>query len=425
MVSDLDAEAVPDRRLITVVCAVSGVAFVLLAAFLVPWHWLPGGHVEAVPADSVFSASQIERGEHVSGMLRHTGWAALAVSLVLAVWLGLTRTGARLVARIPGPWAVQAFLAVGLITAIGSVATLPLGWRAQSIRLDHGLSVQSWGSWASDRALDVGVAWGFTAVAFLVLMAVARKAPRTWPVWCAGLAAVLAVLGSYVYPVVVEPLFNDFSSMPAGSLRSDIFALAEEEDVQIDDVLVADASRRTTTLNAYVSGFGNTRRVVVYDTLLTGLSDAEVKSVVAHELGHARHHDVLVGTALGAVGSAFGIGLLGLVLSSRRFRSRSGGGGLGDPRTIPAVLMLAAIGALLASPVQNTISRAVEARADRAALEATADPETFVEMQRQLALRSLADPTPPRWSAFWFGSHPTVLQRVGLAREFGRTPISR
>lgn len=410
----------PSLRLTLAVCLSAGLGFVLLAAFLVPWEWLPGGTVEAVPADSVFTRAQIERGENVSGMLRHTGWASLAVSLLVALWLGLTRTGSRLVARLPGPWAVQAFLAVGAVTAIGSLATLPFGWRAQRIELDNDLSRQSWGSWATDRLLDIGVVWAFTAIAFLVLMAVARKAPRSWPAWCAGLAATLAFLGSYVYPVIVEPLFNDFSSMPAGPLRSQIFDLAEQENVHIDDVLVADASRRTTRLNAYVSGIGNTKRVVVYDTLLEGVPDAEILSVVAHELGHTEHDDVLVGTCLAAVGSAFGVGLLGLVLRGRRFRARTGADGLGDPRVIPAVLMLAAVGTLLASPVENTISRAVEARADRTSLEATGDAATFIEMQRQLALRSLADPTPPRLSAFWFGSHPTVLQRVGMAREMAR-----
>lgn len=407
----------PSLRVSLAVCVASGVVFAALAAFLVPWDWLPGGQVDPVAADTVFTRAQIERGEHVSGLLRHTGWASLAVSLAVSLWLGFTRAGARLVGRLPGRWYVRAVLAIGLVTMLGSLATLPFGWRAQAIELDNGLSNQGWGSWAYDRAVGVAVVWVFTAIAFVVLMAVARRAPRTWPVWCAGLAASLAVLGSYVYPVVVEPLFNDFTSMPAGPLRSEIFALAEKEEVQIDDVLVADASRRTTRLNAYVSGIGNTRRVVVYDTLLDGLSDPEVESVVAHELAHTRHQDVLVGTGLAAVGSAFGMGLLGLVLRSDRFRRRVGAEGLGDPRAVPAVLMLAAVGTFLASPVENTISRAVEARADRSALEATGDAATFIEMQRQLALRSLADPTPPRLSAFWFGSHPTVLQRIGMARE--------
>lgn len=410
----------PSRPIALAVTVAAGIAFAVLAAVLVPWDWLPGGEVHAASPESVFTAREIARGEHVSGMLRHNAWASLAIALVVALLLGLTRWGSRLVAVLPGPWVVRMLLGSGAVILIGVLAVLPSSWRAQRIELDEGLSRQAWSSWASDQGLSFVVTWVFTAIALLAIGGIARRAPRTWPAWGAAAAATLAFLGSFVYPVVVEPLFNDFRSMPAGPLRSDILELAEREHVRIDDVLIADASRRTTRLNAYVSGFGSTRRVVVYDTLLTGLPPAEVEVVVAHELGHTRHHDVLVGTLLGATGSAFGVGLLGLLLSSSRILRRSGSAGLADPRAVPLVLALVAAGTLLASPVQSTISRAVEARADRAALEATGDTEAFVEMQRQLALRSLADPTPPRWSQFWFGSHPTALQRIGLADELAR-----
>jgi STE24 endopeptidase len=173
-------------------------------------------------------------------------------------------------------------------------------------------------------------------------------------------------------------------------------------------------------LNAYVSGFGSTRRVVVYDNLLRDLTPAEARVVIAHELGHAKHNDVLVGTALGAVGSVGAVALLALVLDSDRLRRRTGVTGPEDPSVVITVLALAAAGAFLVSPLQNTVSRAIEARADRASLETTHEDATFVRMQRRLALTSLADPTPPALSQFWWGSHPTVLQRAGLPRALRR-----
>ena len=412
----------PSLRLSLAVTVVAGVAFVVVAALVVPWHWLPGGHVDAVPADRVFSAGEIAHGEHVSGLLRHAAWGNLVVSVLVAGLLGFTRFGSAAVGRIPGPWWVKVALGCLAVNAVGVVASLPLTWSAQRVKLTEGLSHQSWRSWLADQAIGLGVTWVFTGVALLVVVGLARLAPRSWPLWAALAAASLAMVGSFVYPVVVEPLFNDFTPMKAGPLRTDIFALARREHVHIDDVLVADASRRTTTLNAYVSGFGSTRRVVVFDTLLTGLPQAEVEIVVAHELGHAKHDDVLTGTILGALGSAFGVGLLGIVMTRRRVLLRTDVDGLGDPRSVPLVLALVVVGSLLASPAQNTISRAIEARADRASLEATGDSATFVAMQRQLALRSLADPTPPAWSQFWFGSHPTTLQRIGLAEEMARDP---
>lgn len=407
----------PAARTGLVVAAVTGLAFVLLAAVLVPWAWLPGHRVEAVDARSVFTAAQIDRNEHISWMLRLASWGNLAIGLLVSLWLGFTRSGGRLLSRLPGPWWVQVVLATGVVTGLGALARIPLSIRAQVVSRDAGLSSQGWRSWSVDELMSFGVVWIFTAIGLVVVLAIARKAPRAWPAWAAGAAAALAFAGSFVYPVVVEPLFNDFSSLPEGQLRSDIFALAQKEGVPIDDVLVADASRRTTTLNAYVSGFGSTRRVVIYDNLLTGLPRSETEVIVAHELGHAKHDDVLVGTALGAVGSAFGVGLLGWLLTSPRLLRRAGADSASDPRIVGAVLALAAVGTLLASPVQNTISRAVEARADRTSLEATGATDTFISMQRQLTLRSLADPTPPWLSQFWFGSHPTVLQRIDLAEK--------
>jgi STE24 endopeptidase len=407
----------PSLRVSLAVTVVAGIAFVVVAALVVPWHWLPGGHVEAVRADDLFSAPEIARGEHVSGLLRHAAWGNLVIGLLVAVLLGFTRLGSLIVGRLPGRWWLKVTLGCLLVSVVGAVASLPLDWSAQRVELSEGLSHQAWGSWLSDHLIALAVTWVFTTVGLLVVVGLARLAPRSWPLWAALAAASLAMLGSFVYPVLVEPLFNHFTPMKAGPLRSDILDLAAREHVHVGDVLVADASRRTTTLNAYVSGFGSTRRVVVYDTLLTGLPQSQIEVIVAHELGHASHDDVLIGTVLGALGSAFGVGLLGVLLGSRRLLARAGADGLADPRAVPLVLALVVVGSLLASPVQNAISRAIEARADRSALEATHDPDTFIAMQRQLALRSLADPTPPVWSQFWFGSHPTTLQRIGMAVE--------
>ncbi len=412
----------PDPAVRTVawlVAVVSGVVFVVLAAWLVPWSWLPGGRVDPVAAGQVFDQAQIARAERVSAMFRHNAWARLVVSLVVAAALGLTPWGARLVARLPGRWWARVALGTLLVLLAGSVATLPFAVRAHRMAVAEGLSRQGWAGWARDQVVSLGVDWVFTAIALLVVVGLIRRLPRTWPLWAASAAAALAVVGSFVYPVVVEPLFNRFEPMAAGPLRDDILALAKREGVRIDDVLVADASRRTTTLNAYVSGFGSTRRVVVYDNLLESLPRDQIEVIVAHELGHAQHHDVLTGTVLGAVGAAFGMGLLGIVLGGRLTR-RAGVAGPGDPAVVPLLLVLATLGALLASPVQNTISRAVEARADVASLRATGDVAAFEAVQRALALRSLADPTPPALRQLWFGSHPTVLQRIGLAREWER-----
>lgn len=394
--------------------AVAGAAaFVLLAALLVPWDPVPGGRLHPVSPSSVFTAEELRRAEDFTSLARVWSWCSLAVSLLLACLLGFTGIGAGLVDRIRGPWWWRVVVAVLALGLAGRVVTLPFAVLLRRRVLDYGLSHQAWGSYAVDLLKGLGVEVVATSIALVVLVGVARRWPRAWPAVSGLLLAGLVMLGSFVYPLLVEPLFNEFESLPDGPLRTQILALADEEGVRVDDVLVADASRRTTTLNAYVSGFGSSRRVVVYDNLVDDVDDPEVLSVVAHELSHARHDDVLTGSLLGAAGALLGVGLLGLLV----------GGGVADPRRVPRVLALVAVATLLASPLENGISRRIETRADVDALRTTDDPTAFVELQKELARKSLADPTPPAWSQFWFGSHPPALLRIALAerlRDGGR-----
>jgi len=395
------------------VSIVAGLLFVGLAAWLVPWDPAPGGDLTPADPAAYFGPEHLARAETFTTWSRVWSWSSLAVSLLVACWFGFTRRGRALVARVQrGPWWLQVVAAVTFLDLVGRLLTLPFGIRQRLHLREYGLSVQSWGGYVADlvkgELLDIVV----VSLALVAVMACARRWRRAWPVIAAGVAATLVMLGSFVYPLVVEPLFSSFTDLPDGALRDGVLALAEEEGVDVDEVLVSDASRRTTTFNAYVSGFGETRRVVLYDTLVDELPQAQALTVVAHELAHARHDDVLVGSVLGASGAAFGVGLLGLVLGGRRRATM-----LGDPASVPVVLALVALATFLASPVQNTISRHIELRADVDALRATEDPETFIDMQVQLMTRSLADPTPWAPSQLWFGSHPTGWTRIALAQR--------
>jgi STE24 endopeptidase len=402
------------RRSALVLLAVSCLAFGVLAAVLIPWDWLPGGSIRDVPASDVFTQAQIDRAEDYAWLVRRLAWASYAVSMATALVLGFTGLGSRLVARLPRR--IRLPLGVLVILLIGRIVTLPFSLLIRRQNLRYGLTRQSLGGWTRDNLTSLMVMWVATTIGIALLVWLARRTPRWWFVWAGAAAAGLTFALSFLYPVVVEPLFNKFTPMPAGPLKQSILELADQEGVPVHDVLVADASRRTTTLNAYVSGYGNTRRVVVYDNLLTQLKPDEVRVVVAHELGHAKNHDVLTGTVLGAVGSVIGVTLLALLLDLRGLQRRAQVDGPGDTRVIALVLALAALATFVASPLQNASSRAIEARADRESLQATQDAATFISMQKQLALTSLADPSPPRITQFWFGSHPTTLQRIGLAQ---------
>ena len=405
-----------DRRTSLAVLLVGAVAFVVLAVWLVPWNPVPGGTPGPAAARSVFTAEQVSKAEEFATWARVWSWSSLAVSLLVACWFGFTRHGARLVERMRGPWWWRVVLAVAALVLIGRVATLPFAVMMHRHLLDFGLTRQGWGGFAADLLRSELVTILTTSVGLVLLIGCARRWPRAWPAVAGGLLACLVLVGSFVYPLVVEPLFNDFTPLPDGALRSQILRLADREGVHVDDVLVADASRRTTTLNAYVSGFGSTRRVVLYDNLVHDLPDDQALSVVAHELAHARHDDVVIGSVLGASAALLGVGLLGLAVDALGRRRH-----MGDPALVPLVLALLAVGTLLASPVENAVSRHIETRADVDALRATHDPDAFIRMQRELSVRALSDPTPPAWSQFWFGSHPTALTRVAIARTLYET----
>jgi STE24 endopeptidase len=289
------------------------------------------------------------------------------------------------------------------------------------IRHRYGLSTRGWALWARDVAVSTAISAAVTALALLFFLWLVRRLPRTWWVWSAGAAASFVVISSFLYPLVIEPAFNRFESLPAGELRTDLLALAEESGVPVRDVLVSDASRRTTALNAYVSGFGSSRRIVVYDTVLEELSDAEVESIVGHELGHVVHDDVLTGTLMGALGAAAATALAGWLLSWTPLLRRAGADAPGDPRAVPLVLFLLAAGGLVGTPVQNLVSRHIEARADLHALDVTGDPAAFVDMQRLLATTNLSDPSPPAAWHWFFGSHPTGPERIAFAWDWARS----
>jgi STE24 endopeptidase len=295
-----------------------------------------------------------------------------------------------------------------LLGLIASVVTLPTDILAERVTRKYGLSTEAWGLWARDRAVN----WLLMAIALVAvslgLIALAKRWKTWWWVPAAITGAVLVLGVSFAYPVLVEPRFNDFTSLAPGPQRDEFIQLAREDGVPVKDVLVADASKRTTTLNAYVSGFGSTRRLVVYDTLLKDASPAQVRLVVAHELGHAAEDDVLHGTLIGALGAAFAVVLLKMLLGAR----------MADPRRTALLLALIVAGSFLASPVQNLVSRKIEARADYHSLRLMNDPKDFIDMQHQLSVRNISGLEPSRWRYWLFANHPTPPERIAMGRAW-------
>ncbi len=402
-----------DRRGAWLVLVLALVVWAGLAALLVPWERLPG-RLDAVPAADYFTPGEIDRAETYAGAVRRWADLALALGLVAALVLGWTRWGRRAAAPLTRPrWWVAVPLLVLVFEVIVWVVRLPSAWQIRELRLEEGLTTQAAAGWWVDQALALLVSWVATTLVVVLVVGCARRWPRRWYLPASAVVVAATYLVSLAYPLVVEPLFNRFTPLSDSTLRTELVTMAERQGVDVGEVLVADASRRTTTLNAYVSGLGGTKRLVLYDTLLEDAPDDEVIAVAAHEVAHAARHDVLVGTTLGAVGAVAGIAALALLLDGRRGRRSTGG--LAEPTCVWPLLATVTVAAVLVSPVQNTVSRAIETRADLDALATTRDTPAFRGLHVRLAQRSLADPTPPAWRQLWWGSHPTVLERLALS----------
>jgi STE24 endopeptidase len=301
---------------------------------------------------------------------------------------------------------------VGLFVAVTLwLVLLPLGATSHWWQRRYGLSKQGYAGWLRDSALSLGIRLILVAIAVGLAVFLAARLGSSW--WLVGAPAVvvIAALFTLLQPVLVEPLFNRFEPVRDRALVADIEELADRLDVEVDEVLVADASRRTTAANAYVSGLGPSKRVVLYDTLLNGdYTDGEIRVITAHELAHmARAHlwKGIVWFALLAIPAVFLVSWF----TERR-------GGLDDPARVPLAITVALVFFLASLPFQNVVSRRYEAEADWLALEATRDPDSAVELDRRLVTTNLADPKPPGWYHALLGTHPAPIDRIAMAEEF-------
>jgi STE24 endopeptidase len=199
-------------------------------------------------------------------------------------------------------------------------------------------------------------------------------------------------------PVLLDPVFNDFTPLPEGPIRSDVLSLARAAGVRVREVYSVDASRRTTAANAYVTGLGPTKRVVLFDTLLDRYDRDQVRVVVAHELAHVRYRDVPRSVLYGAIvapATAFAVQRVSWAL--------------------PALGLATALVATPLGLIGNRLSRAVERRADAFSLELAGAPDAFVTFERAIALQNVADLEPPAVVSKLLATHPPTAERIGAA----------
>jgi STE24 endopeptidase len=373
-----------------------------------------------VAATDYFSASELDRIHDYTGTQRLLGLGGLALSTGTLALIALRppRRVRRALERGRARPILGAAAAGGALSLVLVVVDLPLGAVAEQRARDFGLSTQDWGGWFGDLAKSAGIGALFAALGGALLMALIRRFPRSW--WALGAVATVvfsAVFVSYG-PVVIDPLFNKFTALPNSPLRSEVLALAHKDGIDVGQVYRVDASRRTTGANAYVNGLGHTKRVVLYDNLLKDFSPDQVRSVVAHELGHVKHRDVPRGLLwLAIVAPA---GMLVIQRLTERLAPPDARGRAAGPVVLPAAALSIALVAFVLNIPGNALSRQVERSADGHALDLDGDPAAFIAVERKLTLQNLGDPDPPGWLQLIFGTHPKTVDRIGYALTWAR-----
>jgi STE24 endopeptidase len=345
--------------------------------------------------------------------------------LTVAVYAGLLATEA-----VPSlldslgvkGWVVELVVAALAIAVVDMVAT---AWISGYIQLVYdkrwGLSNQTPGRFVADQLKDVVISTLLLAALLTPVYAFIRATDLWWLWgWVAFMAVILAV--TFIYPVLIMPRFNKFTPLPEGELRSRIEAVARLAETEIEGVYTMDASKRSTRGNAFVAGFGATKRVVLFDTILD-YPMGTIEQIVAHEIGHYRLKHITKSVPFQAVLFLAAFGFVALLGQSEWLLDLAGVDDLGDPAGLPLFLVLFGTAWAGLNLAQAWFSRFKEREADLEALELLARPDDFIDVWRRMAPDNKIE-LEPSWWVRLNHNHPEVPERMAFGREWAAANAS-
>lgn len=278
-------------------------------------------------------------------------------------------------------------------------------------------STQSLKDWFIDQVKGLLISGILGLIILEIVYWLLGVAPQTWWLWAALVMLVLTVLLSNLAPILIFPLFFKYEPLEDEVLVDRLTRLAEKAGARVKGVYVFDMSSKTVAANAALMGLGNTRRIVLGDTLTENFTADEIETVLAHELGHHVHKDLMTGIMVQSLLTLVGFWLADLVM--RWGIVTFGYTGLTDPATLPLLMVALAIFGLVTMPLGNAWSRWREVKADEYALKTTSNSQAFIRAMTRLANQNLAEAEPPAWVEFLLHSHPSIHRRVAMAKSFG------
>ncbi len=299
-----------------------------------------------------------------------------------------------------------------------SILRLPFSlaryFHARSFDLRHDTP----GVYMVDWLKNFSVGWLIVMLVGLILLGLFARLRKYWWLASASAVSVFALAMTMATPLIIDPLYYNFKPLENNELKTRMLAIAHRAGIDTKEILVADASRRSRSMNAYFSGFGSTRQIVVFDTLVNKLNDKEILSVIAHEAAHWQQNHIYKGLGLGILGVCISLFIIQKILDFLLTNKRLKLSGRFDPGLGIAAYGLYVIFMYIALIPSNWVSRSMETQADRIALQLTHDPKTFIGSKVQIAQQNLSNVAPPGWVELTLFTHPSNTRRILMAENF-------
>ncbi|MEX2658759.1 MAG: M48 family metallopeptidase [Acidimicrobiales bacterium] len=377
-------------------------------------------HWKRVDADAAewFDEEEIQQGRAYNRPIGRLNRVRQALGVIVLIALVVGEVAPRVLEALDlSGWVLELLAVLVLFEAVNLVYS-PWFSAYRSLLYDRrwGQSTQTAGGLVLDEVKGTVVNLVLLSALLVPLYAVIRATDLWWLFGWLIFSGFTVLLG-LLYPVVIAPIFNQFEPLGDKVLRDRLLTLARRLDLDVNEVLVTDASKRSVAGNAYVAGLGKTRRVVLFDTILDWSHDA-IEQVVAHELGHWHHRHlrrklpVLLAFQLVTFIATWA------VLRSDALLEVAGVAQLGDPASLPLFLAVFPLSFVLTTLVSSWLSRVDERQADLFALGTLGDPQAFTELFRRVAERNKADVDPSCWKRIT-ASHPPVAERLAMAGRWG------
>jgi STE24 endopeptidase len=379
---------------------------------------------ESTPASSPRSADGARSREYSRAKLALfiIGAAFSLITSIIFAFSGASSNVSRASIRRFRHAGVSETATIGGFLMLSWLASLPLSYiRGYWLEHRYELSNHTRASWLGDQLKALALELTLAVPIARGALAVIRRRPRDWWLVLSALAVPFTVILSQLAPVLIMPLFNTYRPLRDQDLAERIRALAARSGIEVAEVLEVDMSRQTKKANAFFTGLGRTKRIVLSDTLIEEFTPEQIETVVAHEIAHQAHGDIWRLIAVGSVTTtavAFVTHRLVHAALKTAAARRAGLNSPGDVASLPLLGAVGSVAGLLLMPLQNAHSRYIERRADTYALELTDNPESYAAALNKLGEMNLTEIDPPKLEQVLLHSHPSIKDRIDRCEEF-------